>query len=78
MVEQGQEEEVIIILQPYRKDLTEHYNENGRGARDSDGFINFDAVVNHNVANTSGYTGDIGRGVMLEKKLDLTLTEMMG
>ena len=32
---------------PYRKDLTEHYNENGRGARDSDGCINFDAVVNY-------------------------------
>ena len=54
---------------PYRKDLTEHYNENGRGARDSDGFINFDAVVNHNVANTSGYTGDIGRGGYAGKKI---------
>ena len=54
---------------PYRKDLTEHYNENGRGSRDSDGFINFDAVVNHNVANTSGYTGDIGRGAYAGKKI---------
>ena len=54
---------------PYRKDLTEHYNENGRGSRDSDGFINFDAVVNHNVANTSGYTGDIGRGGYAGKKI---------
>ena len=54
---------------PYRKDLTEHYNENGRGARDSDGFINFDAVVNHNVANTSGYSGDIGRGGYAGKKI---------
>jgi len=54
---------------PYRKDLTEHYNENGRGARDSDGFINFDAVVNHNVANTSGYSGDIGRGGFAGKKI---------
>ena len=54
---------------PYRKDLTEHYNENGRGARDSDGFINFDAVVNHYVANTSGYTGDIGRGGYAGKKI---------
>jgi len=54
---------------PYRKDLTEHYSEDGRGARDSDGFINFDAVVNHNVANTSGYTGDIGRGGFAGKKI---------
>ena len=54
---------------PYRKDLTEHYNENGRGARDSDGFINFNALVNHNVANTSGYTGDIGGGDYGGKKI---------
>jgi len=54
---------------PYRKDLTEHYNENGRGSRDSDGFINFDALVNHNVANTSGYSGDIGGGDYAGKKI---------
>jgi len=54
---------------PYRKDLTEHYNENGKGSRDSDGFINFDALVNHNVANTSGYTGDIGGGDYAGKKI---------
>ena len=54
---------------PYRKDLTEHYNENGKGSRDSDGFINFDALVNHNVANTSGYTGDIGGGNYAGKKI---------
>ena len=54
---------------PYRKDLTEHYNENGRGSRDSDGFINFDALVNHNQANTSGYTGDIGGGDYAGKKI---------
>ena len=54
---------------PYRKDLTEHYNEDGKGSRDSDGFINFDALVNHNVANTSGYTGDIGGGNYAGKKI---------
>ena len=54
---------------PYRKDLTEHYTENGKGSRDSDGFINFDALVNHNVANTSGYTGDIGGGNYAGKKI---------
>ncbi len=54
---------------PFRKDLTEHYNENGRGSRDSDGFINFDALVNHNVANTSGYSGDIGGGNYAGKKI---------
>ena len=54
---------------PYRKDLTTHYKENGKGSRDSDGFINFDALVNHNVANTSGYTGDIGGGNYAGKKI---------
>lgn len=54
---------------PYQKDLTEHYNENGKGSRDSDGFINFDALVNHNQANTSGYTGDIGGGDYAGKKI---------
>ena len=54
---------------PYQKDLTKHYKENGKGSRDSDGFINFDALVNHNVANTSGYTGDIGGGDYAGKKI---------
>jgi len=45
---------------PFRKDLTEHYLENGRGSRDANGFIDFDAVVAYNQANTEGYTGDIG------------------
>ena len=54
---------------PYQKDLTKHYTENGKGSRDSDGFINFDALVNHNVANTSGYTGDIGGGNYAGKKI---------
>ena len=54
---------------PYRKDLTTHYTENGKGARDSDGFINFDALVNHNASNTDGYTGDIGGGNYAGKKI---------
>ena len=29
---------------PFRKDLTEHYLENGRGSRTPEGFIDFDAV----------------------------------
>jgi outer membrane receptor protein involved in Fe transport len=44
---------------PFRKDLTEHYLENGRGSRNADGSINFDAVVANNIATTEGYTGDI-------------------
>ena len=44
---------------PFRKDLTEHYLENGRGSRDENGFIDFDAIVAYNQANTDGYTGDI-------------------
>ena len=46
---------------PFRKDLTEHYLENGRGSRDANGFIDFDAVVAHNQSTTEGYTGDISR-----------------
>ena len=44
---------------PFRKDLTEHYLENGRGSRDANGFIDFDAIVAYNQANTEGYTGDL-------------------
>jgi outer membrane cobalamin receptor len=44
---------------PFRKDLTEHYLENGRGSRDENGFIDFDAIVAANQSSTSGYTGDI-------------------
>ena len=47
---------------PFRKDLTEHYLENGRGARDANGFINFDALVAENQASTDPYTGGIARG----------------
>ena len=44
---------------PFRKDLTEHYLENGRGSRNPDGTIDFDAVVANNQSTTAGYTGDI-------------------
>ncbi len=46
---------------PFRKDLTEHYLENGNGSRNADGSIDFDAVVAHNQSTTNGYTGDITR-----------------
>ena len=46
---------------PFRKDLTEHYLEDGRGSRNADGFINYDALVDYNQANTDAYTGDISR-----------------
>jgi len=54
-----------IDMLPFRKDLTEHYLENGRGTRDANGFINFDAVVAHNSQydigsnNDSDYARDI-------------------
>ena len=44
---------------PFRKDLTEHYTENGKGLRNSDGFIDFDGVVNYYKANTQPYNGDL-------------------
>ena len=44
---------------PYNKDLTAHYLEGGRGTRDADGFINFDAAITSNQSTTSGYTGAI-------------------
>jgi len=46
-------------LYPYNIDLTQHYLENGRGSRDSNGFINFDAIINHNQSITP-YTGAVG------------------
>ena len=46
-----------LDILPFQKDLTEHYLENGRGARDANGFINFDALVAENVASTDIYTG---------------------
>ena len=45
---------------PFRKDLTEHYLENGRGARTPEGFIDFDAVVANNQDTTDPYSGAIG------------------
>ena len=47
-----------IDLLPFRKDLTEHYLEDGRGARNADGTINFDAVVAHNSQYTVGSHND--------------------
>ena len=44
---------------PFRKDLTEHYLENGRGARNPDGTIDFDAVVANNQSTTDPYSGGI-------------------
>ena len=44
---------------PFRKDLTEHYLQDGRGSRDANGFIDFDAIVAANQSTTEGYTGDI-------------------
>lgn len=49
----------VTDILPFRKDLTEHYLENGRGTRNADGSINFDAIVANNIATTNGYTGDI-------------------
>lgn len=40
---------------PYNADLTEHYLEDSLGSRDADGFIDFDAVVDANIATTTGY-----------------------
>ena len=44
---------------PFNKDLTAHYLEGGRGARDANGFIDFDAAVANNQSTTEGYTGAI-------------------
>ncbi len=48
-----------IDMFPYRIDLTTHYLENGRGTRDADGFVDFDAVINTNRSNAEPYSGDI-------------------
>ncbi|MCH2449880.1 MAG: TonB-dependent receptor [Gracilimonas sp.] len=47
---------------PFRKDLYEHYVEDGRGLRNPDGTIDFDAVVASQRNATNGYTGNIGNG----------------
>lgn len=46
---------------PYQKDLTTHYLENGRGSRDANGFINYNALISYNQSNTDPYTGDISK-----------------
>lgn len=45
---------------PYRKDLYSHYVDGGRGSRNPDGSINFDAIVGLNQSLTEPYTGTIG------------------
>ena len=47
-----------IDMLPFRKDLTEHYLEDGKGTRDANGFINYDAVVAHNSQYTVGSHND--------------------
>jgi outer membrane receptor protein involved in Fe transport len=44
-----------IDFYPYNKDLTEHYLDNGRGTRDSNGFIDFNAAIAVNQGTTNGY-----------------------
>lgn len=46
-----------IDMYPFRIDLTEHYLNRGRGTRDSDGFINFNKVIEVNRGTTSPYSG---------------------
>ncbi|MGR3812065.1 TonB-dependent receptor [Jiulongibacter sp. NS-SX5] len=46
-----------IDMYPFNIDLTTHYNENGRGTRDADGFVNFDQVIAVNQNTTDPYTG---------------------
>ena len=48
-----------LDILPFRKDLTEHYLEDGKGSRNADGTIDFDAIVAANQATTDGYTGDV-------------------
>jgi len=47
-----------IDMLPFRKDLSEHYLENGKGTRDANGFINYDAVVAHNSQYDIGSNND--------------------
>ena len=44
---------------PFRKDLTEHYLEDGIGSRLANGFIDYDAIVSYNRSNTDGYNGGL-------------------
>ena len=54
-----------IDMLPFLKDLTEHYLEDGKGTRNADGTINYDAVIAHNSQyqvgsnNDSSYARDI-------------------
>lgn len=54
-----------IDMLPFQKDLTTHYLEDGRGTRNADGTINYDAVISHNSQyqvgsnNDSSYARDI-------------------
>ena len=58
-----------IDLLPFRKDLTEHYLEDGKGARNADGTINFDAVVAHNSQYQIGShnDGDYARDILIRR-----------
>jgi len=58
-----------IDMLPYRKDLTEHYTENGRGTRNLDGSINYDAVVAHNSQYPVGSNNDsdYARNVLMRR-----------
>jgi len=47
-----------IDILPFQKDLTEHYLEDGRGTRDAQGFINYDAIVAHNSQYSIGSNND--------------------
>ena len=61
--------ESSIDMLPFRKDLTEHYLENGRGTRDANGFINYDAVVAHNSQYPVGSNNDssYARNVLMRR-----------
>ena len=58
-----------IDMLPFRKDLTEHYLENGRGTRNLDGSINYDAVVAHNSQYPVGSNNDsdYARNVLMRR-----------
>jgi len=47
-----------IDILPFQKDLTTHYLEDGRGTRDAQGFINYDAIVAHNSQYSIGSNND--------------------
>jgi len=44
-----------IDFYPFNIDLTTHYLENGKGTRDENGFIDFDAAVSTNQSSTTPY-----------------------